>query len=165
MFFPLAIAGATVLSPIIATALLSFGLVARASLVHQSKTPLRAANGSKPVHGLNELSRLHDELKLDTRQETLWHKAEKGDWSDKGEECECLRKRYEAVLGMLSETATDFQPGDSRIDTLDAPEARHGRWMAVYETLGPEQKKLASQFYKAKLEQLECFRPGNKARI
>lgn len=157
MFFPIAIAGATVLSPIIATALLSFGLVARASLMHQSRTPLHAANGGKPVHGLNELARLHDELKLDTRQETLWHKAEKGDWSDPSEECDCLRKRYEAILGMLSEPAADPQSGN-------VPEARHGRWMAVYETLGPEQKKVASQFYKTKLEQLECFKPCNKAR-
>lgn len=164
MFFPIAIAGATVLSPIIATALLSFGLVARASLMHQNRKPLQASNGGKPVHGLSELSRLHNELKLDTRQETLWHKAEKGDWSDKSEECDCLRKRYEAVLGMLSEPATDLEPDVSRIDALDVPEARHGRWMAVYETLGPEQKKVASQFYKTKLEQLECFKPCNKAR-
>lgn len=165
MFFPLAIAGATVLSPIIATALLSFGLVARASLIQQSRRPLHAANGSKPVNGLNELSRLHDELKLDTWQETLWHKAEKGDWSDQSEECDCLRKRYEAVLGILGEPATDLQPNVSRVDALDLPDALHGRWMAVYETLGPEQKKVASQFYKTKLEQLECFKPCNKARI
>lgn len=165
MFFPLAIAGATVLSPIIATTLLSLGLVARASLMHPSRTLSHVANGGKPVHGLNELSRLHDELKLDTWQETLWHKAEKGDWSDQSEECDCLRKRYEAVLGMLSEPANDLQPGDTRIDASNALDARHARWMAVYETLGPEQKKVASQFYKTKLEQLECFKPCNKARV
>lgn len=165
MIFPLAIVAATVLSPIVATTLLSFGLVATASTMTRTRKPVRIANEKSAIHGLNEMSRLHDELKLDARQETLWYKAEKGDWDNMAENRQCFRKQYEDVLRMLRQPDPELLSETSSVGEQIIPDARRDRWMSVYDALDPGQKETALRFFQNKLERMECFGPCNKAGI
>ena len=156
MIFPLALVAATVLSPLVATTLLAFGLVATASTVKRTR---------KPVLVVNEMSRLHDELKLDTRQETLWYKAEKDDWDNMGENRQCFRKQYEEALRMLKQPGPELPSETSCVGEQNVPDARRDRWMSVYDALDAGQKETARRFFQNKLERMECFGPCNKAGI
>ena len=162
MIVPLAIAAATVLSPIVATTLLSFGLVATASNLTRTRKPVLVTNEKSTIHGLNEMSRLHDKLKLDARQETLWHKAEKGDWDSMGENHQCFRKQYEEALRMINQPGPELLSERSSVGEQSVSNARCDRWMSVYDTLNAGQKETASRFFQTKLERMECFGPCNK---
>lgn len=165
MIFPLAIVAATVLSPIVATTLLSFGLFATASTMTRNRKPVPVAKEKSPIHGLNDMSRLHDELKLDARQETLWYKAEKGDWDSMGENRPCFRKQYENVLRMLNQPGPESHSETSNIGEQNVPDTTSNLWMSVYDVLDTRQKETARRFYKNKLERMECFGPCKKAEI
>ena len=143
MIFPLALVAATVLSPIVATTLLAFGLVATASTMKRTRKPVLVVNEKSTLHGLNEMSRLHDELKLDARQETLWYKAEKDDWDNMGAHRQCFRKRYEEALSMLKQPGPELPSETSYVGEQDVADARRDLWMSVYDTLDAGQKETA----------------------
>lgn len=162
MVFPLAIVAATVLSPIVATALLSIGLLATASVMTRARNQGSVANEKNNIHGLNEMSRLRDELKLDVRQDTLWCQTEKGDWDSMGEKGECFRKQYEEALVMLSQSGADLHHetlcmNDPQREEQSVKDSRRYRWMSVYNALNARQRGNARMFYKSKLERMECF--------
>lgn len=155
MIFPLAIVAATAFSPIMATTLLSLGLVATASTLTRNRKPAPAVNERASIVGLDERACLHDELKLDARQETLWYKAEKADWDSMGENRPCFRQQYEDELRWL--TQADGEAGDG--------DARAARWRAVYDALDAGQRETVGRFYRDKLERLACFGPCHKAGV
>ena len=58
------------------------------------------------AYGMKEMSRLHDELKLDARQEAIWQEADKAGKASMNEMRDQRRKQHEEVLAAVS------QPGD-----------------------------------------------------
>jgi len=111
-------------------------------------------------HGMKEMSRLHDELKLDAKQETLWQDAEKVSKGNLSGMREQMRKQREDALAKLSQPGADLravlkQMDEAREAGRKQHEADRERWLAVYDSLNPEQKEKARLFFKSRLEHME----------
>ena len=106
---------------------------------------------------MKEMSRLHDELKLNARQQALWQDAEQFSRSSMREMGERMRKQREETLAMISKPGADLRAVLTRMDELrDAGrkqrEAARDRWLTVYDALDTAQKEKARLFLKSKLE-------------
>jgi len=170
MLFPFAIFAAGVLTPLLATTVLSLGLVARAATLAHARTP-----AAKPVrrvdklrnhpretsilHDLSlDLSLLHDELKLDAGQDTLWYKAEKAGWASMSTVQACLQKQHTQTLALLAQPGLDMRAIARCLDDFQSEEkklcvANRERWLNVYDTLRQDQKEQVCVFLKQKMEQ------------
>jgi len=162
MLFPLTFVVAGVLTPLLATTALSLGLLASAATLAQSRTPatkpVRRVDRPRSTPILNELARLHDELKLDVSQDTLWCKAEKADWCNMSRVQTGLRQQHEEILVLLAQTGADLRSVAKRIDDFQAEGQKLGtanreRWLNVYDALNASQKEQVRVFFKKKLEQ------------
>ena len=161
MLFPLALLAAGVLTPLVATTVLSLGLVVSASS-RMAKTPTEKParpTGLPPETPiLNALSRLHDELKLDVSQDTLWCKAEKADWGTLGQTQTCLHLKRTEMLTLLAQPGADLRAVARHFDDFQAEEQRRcvanrERWLTVYEALDGEQREKVRSFLINRLEQ------------
>jgi len=106
-----------------------------------------------------EMSRLHDDLKLDAKQEAPWQDAEQFSKSGMREMREQMRKHHEEVLASVSQPGADLRAVVKQMDELkDAGRKQHeasrDRWLAVYDSLDAAQKEKARLFIKSKLEHL-----------
>ena len=162
MLFPLALLTAGVLTPLVATTVLSLGLVVSASSRMPPKTPTakptRRADLPPETPMLNALSRLHDELKLDVSQDTLWCKAEKADWGTLGQTQTCLHLKRTEMLALLAQPGADLRAVARHFDDFQAEEQRRcvanrERWLTVYEALDGEQREKVRFFLINRLEQ------------
>lgn len=113
-------------------------------------------------HGMKEMSRLHDDLKLDARQEALWQAADKAGKENMDGMRERFRKQREETQALLNQPGADLRAVAKRMDELKAEgqkrhEASRDRWLAVYDALNAEQKEKARLFFKSKLERMEHF--------
>ncbi|MDR1934724.1 MAG: periplasmic heavy metal sensor [Candidatus Accumulibacter sp.] len=160
---------------------LSLGLVAGGSLASQKRGGHHGMEpggpggpGAAHAHALSPtifhqrgLTRLHDELKLDARQETLWKEA----W-DFGREQhdatrERLRKDHAEIKALIEPQGADLRAVAKRVDESRAEgqkqrDAARERWFAVYDSLDAEQKEKARLFFKAGMERTPRF--GDKDR-
>lgn len=159
MIFPLAVAAATLLSPLVATAALSLSLVAAAStMTHGVTNRSRRPEQSKP-HNVQERLQLHDELKLDTAQETVWTRVEKDTWDIMRNARDRLREHDEETLVQLSQPGVDLRvvlkrATDRNAESQEWQTVSHQRWLTVYDALNLEQKEAARLFFKHKLERM-----------
>ncbi|HNC21087.1 periplasmic heavy metal sensor [Accumulibacter sp.] len=106
-----------------------------------------------------EMSRLHDDLKLDAKQEAPWQDAEQFSKSGMREMREQMRKHHEEILASVSKPGADLRAIIKQMDELrDAArkqrEAGRDRWLAVYDTLDAAQKEKARLFFKSKIERM-----------
>jgi len=169
MLFPFAIFAAGVLTPLLATTVLSLGLVAREAMLAHARTP-----AAKPVrrvdklrnhpretsilHDLSlDLSRLHDELKLDASQDRLWYKAEKAGWGDMSNVQTCLQEQRTETLALLAQPGADMRAivrclDDFRSEEYKLCAANRERWLNVYDALGTEQKEQVRVFFRNRME-------------
>jgi len=113
-------------------------------------------------HGLRDMSRLHDDLKLDAKQEALWQDAEKAAKESMTSMRERMRKQHDETLAMLNQPGADLRAVLKRMDDLRAEgqkqrEAGRDRWLAVYDALNAEQKEKARVFFKNKMERMGHF--------
>lgn len=118
-------------------------------------------------YGMKDMSRLHDDLKLDAKQETLWQDAQKAAQGNRSELREQMRKQREDALAKLNQPGADLraivkQMDEAREAGRKQHEASHDRWLAVYDSLNPEQKEKARLFFKSKLERMGHLRDGGK---
>ena len=170
MLFPFALFAAGVLTPLFATTVLSLGLVARAATLAHARTP-----AAKPVrrvdkprnhpletsllHTLSlDLSRLHDELKLDAGQDRLWYKAEKAGWGDLSSVQACWQKQRTETLALLAQPGADMRAivrclDDFRSEEYKLCAANLERWLNVYDALRSDQKEQVHVFLKNEMEQ------------
>lgn len=100
------------------------------------------------------LARLHDELKLDAKQEALWKSAEQGQRDARKEAGERLREEHRKTLAALDAPGADLRSVLSRMDEVRAEGekrrlADRERWLAVYDSLNPTQKEQARVFVRA----------------
>ncbi|NMQ05176.1 periplasmic heavy metal sensor [Candidatus Accumulibacter phosphatis] len=108
---------------------------------------------------MKEMSRLHDDLKLDARQDALWQDAEQFSRTSMREMGEQWRKHHEEVLASVSKPGADLRAVVKQMDELkDAGrkqrEAGRDRWLAVYDSLDAAQKEKARLFFKSKIERM-----------
>jgi protein CpxP len=124
------------------------------------------------AYGMKEMSRLHDELKLDAKQEAIWQEADKAGKASMSEMRDQRRKQHEEVLAAVSQPGADLRAIARQMDALrDAGrkqhEANRDRWLTVYDSLDAAQKEKARLFVKSRIEhmgQWGRFGPGGPAR-
>lgn len=120
------------------------------------------------VRGLKEMSRLHDELKLDAKQEALWKDAEAAGKESRSAMRERFNTHREEIQKLLSQPGADLRAVARRMSELKAEgqklhEADLERWLTVYDALNSEQKEKARLFFKAKLDRFNQFGQRDKA--
>lgn len=114
------------------------------------------------MHGDQGMARLHDNLKLDAKQEALWQAAAKFSNENFAAMREHFRKQHEEMKTMLAEPNGDLRAIMKRMDNFrsEGQKLRNDvreRWLSVYDTLNPEQKEKARLFFKAEMERKERF--------
>jgi protein CpxP len=122
-----------------------------------------AGGGGRMEHGMGyhmkEMSRLHDELKLDAKQEALWQDAEQSNKAGMRAMGEQMRKQRAEALATVSQPGADLravlkQMDEAREAGRKQREAERDRWLAVYDSLDAAQKEKARLFFKGKLERM-----------
>jgi hypothetical protein len=143
---------------------LSFGLAAGGSLAapphgegHGMRHGAPHAHAMAPMFHQRGLVRLHDELKLDARQEALWKEAQ----SFVRENHEAMRVRWyknqAEIKALLEQPGSDLRAVTKRMDELRAEglqqrDVVRDRWFAVYDSLGDGQKEKVRLFFKDSME-------------
>ncbi len=147
---------------VIAALTLSLGLAAGGSALARGKDA--GPEQGKPGHHLvmheRAMNRLHDELKLDEKQDTLWKVAEKYSSDHRATMRERFQKERAEIKGMLDQPGADLRAVAKRMDDLKAESAKErdgvrDRWLTVYDSLNAEQKEKARVFFKTGFERME----------
>ena len=149
-------------SPRLIVAAVALGLAATAFAMPRGGEqcgPGAGMHEQRMGHGMKAMSRLHDELKLDARQDALWKDAEKAGRDNMIAMRERMPKQREEMLAQISQPGADLRVVLKRMDEFRAEgqkqhEASRDRWLAVYDTLNAEQKEKARLFFKSKLERI-----------
>jgi len=152
----------TKLSPRILVAALVLALGAGGTALAMSPEHCGAAGGrmeQRMGYHLQEMSRLHADLKLDARQEALWQDAEQFSRSSMRDRGDQMRKQRAEILASVSQPGADLRAVVKQMDELkDAGRQQHAasreRWLAVYDSLDAPQKEKARLFIKGKLEHM-----------
>ncbi|MFB0936938.1 MAG: periplasmic heavy metal sensor [Propionivibrio sp.] len=159
------------LSPriLVAAAAFSLGLAANSYAMPRGEHPGPGMGmpGHYAIVHDRAMNRLHGELNLDAKQEALWQEAEKFSQDHRDTMRERFRKERAEIKAMLDQPGADLRAIAKRTDDLRAEgikerNAVRERWLAVYDTLNPEQKEKARLFFKAGAERFE--RMGQKAK-
>ncbi|MDR3300283.1 MAG: periplasmic heavy metal sensor [Candidatus Accumulibacter sp.] len=158
-----------------ATLILSLSLAGGGSLAapprgdHSEKGPDFAHGHAAWIFQRHALGRLHDELKLDARQEALWKEAK--DPAGEGHDAirERLRKKHAEIKALLDQPGVDLRAVVGRMDELRAEglkqrDATRDRWLAVYDSLNAEQKEKARLFFKDGIERAKHLGKKTKER-
>lgn len=124
------------------------------------------------AYGMKEMSRLHDDLKLDVKQETLWQEADKASRASMGEMRDKRRQQHADMLAAVSQPGADLravlkQMDEQREVGRKQHEVNRDRWLAVYDSLDAAQKEKARLFFKGRIEHMGQggrFGPGGPAR-
>lgn len=154
---------------LVAALALSLGLAANSFAMPRGEHPgpgMGMPGHHAMVHG-RAMNRLHDELKLDAKQEAQWKDAEKFSQEHRNTMREQFRKQHDEIKSMLDQPGADLRTIAKRMDDLKAEgmkqrDAVRERWLAVHDSLNPEQKEQARLFFKAGAERME--RTGQKSR-
>jgi len=148
---------------LLATSAIAFGLVGSAlAAPAPADAPLRHGAGMHQghmMHGMKEMARLHDELKLDAKQEAAWQDAAKASKEGMGGMRERMRKQHDEIKTLLDQPGADLHALAKRMDDFRAEgqalhQANRDRWLAVYDALNAEQKEKARVFFKSKFERM-----------
>lgn len=111
------------------------------------------------IHG-RAMARLHDELKLDAKQDALWKDADKFSQEHRDSMRDRIRKQHDEVKAQLDQPGADLRAVAKRMDELKADGQKQAtavreRWLSVYDALNPEQKEKARLFFKSGFERME----------
>ena len=107
----------------------------------------------QPMFHGRGIMRLHDELKLDAKQEALWNDAMTFARDNGGAMRERMIKEHEEIKAMLDKPGTDLHAVSKRMDDMRTQgmamrSALHERWFAVYDALNPQQKEQVRVYFK-----------------
>jgi Spy/CpxP family protein refolding chaperone len=116
-------------------------------------------HGPAMMHGMKDMSRLHDDLKLDAKQEALWQEAIKAGKDNMDAMREQHRKQHDEMLAQLKQPGADLRAVMKKMDDFHAAaqkqrDAGRDRWLTVYDSLNAEQKEKARVFFVSKLERM-----------
>ncbi|MEI7611497.1 MAG: periplasmic heavy metal sensor [Betaproteobacteria bacterium] len=109
------------------------------------------------ARGLKEMSKLHDELQLDAKQEALWKQTETASKDSRSAMHERFSKHHEEVQNLINQPGADLRAVAKRMSEIKNEgqklhEANLERWLTMYDALNAEQKEKARLFFKAKLD-------------
>jgi periplasmic protein CpxP/Spy len=150
----------------------SFGLAASAFAMppmgDAPNGPAGRMNERHMARGIKEMSRLHDELKLDAKQEALWKAAETASGEGRTGMRERFSKHHQEIQNLLNQSGADLRAVAKRMNEFKAEgqklhEANLERWLSVYDSLNAEQKEIARLFFKTKFERFNHSGPRDKA--
>lgn len=134
---------------------------------HRHDGPRHHGMGAGLNFGFSQ--RLHDELKLDAKQEALWQEALKFSRESFDGGRERFRKHHEEIAAMLNQPDADLRVIAKRMDDLRAEgrkqhEVVRERWLSVYDALSPGQKEKVRLFLKERSDRHgpDCDRPGRR---
>ena len=121
--------------------------------------PGMGMHGQGMMHGMKEMTRLHDDLKLDAKQEALWQTAAKAGKDNMDTMREQHRKQHDDMLAQLKQPGADLRVALKKMDDLRAEaqkqhDAGRDRWLAVYDSLNAEQKEKARVFFVSGMERM-----------
>ncbi len=138
---------------VLAALALSLGLSAaafaappRADAPYQGGPGFHHHGGHHHGFGLGGMLRLHDELKLDARQEALWQDAATFAKESFAGGRERFRKQHDEIAASLKQPGADLRDIVKRMDEQRAEgqkqrDAVRERWLTVYDSLNAEQKE------------------------
>ena len=111
------------------------------------------------MRGMKGFSALHDELKLDAKQEAAWQQADKASKEAMVGMRDRWTKHHEEIKAMMDKPGVDLRDVSKRMDDFHAEgqklhQANRDRWLAVYDTLNPEQKEKVRVFFKGMAERM-----------
>ena len=136
-------------------------VVAGAAIAAPAAAPTKAAaqNGAQPacpMMGQGQMmpapfARLHDDLKLDAKQEALWQEADKAMRDTMTAMRERMRQQHDELKAKLSQPGADVpalfkQMEEMRSEGQKAHGALRDRWLGVYASLTAEQKEKVRVF-------------------
>ena len=109
--------------------------------------------------GMKGLSLLHDDLKLDAKQEAAWQQADKASKEAMAGMRDRRVKHHEEIKALVDKPGADLRNISKRMDDFRAEgqklhQANRDRWLAVYDTLNPEQKEKVRVFFKGVAERM-----------
>lgn len=109
--------------------------------------------------GMKGMSRLHDDLKLDAKQQALWTEAEKASKESMTGMRDRFRQHHEEIQALIDKPGADLREVAKRMDEFKSEgqklrEASRDRWLTVYDSLNAEQKEKARVFFKSKLDRM-----------
>ncbi len=107
----------------------------------------------QPMFHGRGMMRLHDELKLDAKQEALWNDAMSFARDNGGAMRDRMIKEHEEIKAMLDKPGTDLHAVSKRMDDMRTQgmamrSALHERWFSVYDALNPQQKEQVRVYFK-----------------
>jgi periplasmic protein CpxP/Spy len=159
---------------LIATSAIAFALAGSACAApSQGDAPAgRPAAGMRQaprMQGMKEMARLHDDLKLDAKQEALWQDAARASKEAMGGTRERMRKEHDEIRNLLTQPGADLRAVAKRMDDFRAEgqamhQANRDRWLTVYDALNAEQKEKARLFFKSRFEHMRHGGPHGPGR-
>ncbi|MDR2450508.1 MAG: periplasmic heavy metal sensor [Candidatus Accumulibacter sp.] len=128
-----------------------------------------AAHAMIPLFHERALARLHDELKLDEKQEALWKEADHFVRARHEAARERLDRDRAEIKALLEQPGADLRAVEKRVGELRAEgrklhDAARERWFAVYDSLGDGQKEKVRLFFKDGLEKMGRFAEWTRER-
>lgn len=148
---------------IASVAVLTLGLAGGAYAMPRGDGPSGPGmHGSMMMHGMKDMSRLHDDLKLDAKQEALWQDAIKAGKDNMDAMREQHRKQHDDMLAQLKQPGADLRAvlkkmDDFRAEAQKQRDTGRDRWLAVYDSLNADQKEKARVFFVNKMEHMGHF--------
>ena len=119
--------------------------------------------GGRPGHhmmfDMKGMTRLHDDLKLDAKQEAAWQQADKASKDAMAGMRERMTKHHDEIQALIDKPGTDLREVTKRMDDFRAEgqklhQENRDRWLAVYDTLNAEQKEKVRVFFKGMSERM-----------
>ena len=145
---------------LVAALTLSLGLAASSYAMPRGEN--RGPDMGRPGHHMmmhdgKGFARLHDDLKLDAKQEALWQDADKFSKENFDGRRDQFRKHHEEMQAMLAKPNADLRAIAKRMDDFKAENQKlhsavRDRWLNVYDSLNAEQKEKARVFFKDNME-------------
>ena len=152
---------------LLSTLVLSLGLAVGAGYAAGPRSDCRVMDAPSCGHGMGMcgmgmhqpmfhgrgMMRLHDELKLDAKQEALWNDAMSFARDNGGAMRDRMIKEHEEIKAMLDKPGTDLHAVSKRMDDMRTQgmamrSALHERWFSVYDALNPQQKEQVRVYFK-----------------
>ena len=106
-----------------------------------------------------EIRKSRTMLKLDAKQEAAWQQADKASKDARAGMRDRMTKHHDEIKSMIDKPGTDLRDVAKRMDDFRAEgqklhQESRDRWLAVYDTLNPEQKEKVRVFFKGMSERM-----------
>ena len=145
----------TVLSRLLIVSALSLavsGVVQAAPATNAAQPACPAMQAGQSMPGMRGFARLHDELKLEAKQEALWQEALKSSSEAMTAMRERARQQHEELKAKMNQPGADLRALFKQMDEFHAEQqkthiATRDRWLGVYDSLNADQKEKARFFF------------------